>query len=219
MVRWLFPHHMRSVQESPYPYVLFLYRLFAYATIVCLVVHYFIVDSSFISFIYLTEWGMILTAIFFTLALASERFRKVDKAASLFFNIIWAFNWCITVAFWGYLFPICTCADMTQAILRHSVPIILTLVDFSLNRITFVRAQYIIAVSLLLIYGVCVLMPYTLMREPVYDGIDFNGWVTYAFSVGLPLFSVVMLEIGKVVRETIEKSSKSDKEHNLIDSS
>jgi hypothetical protein len=180
-------------------------------------VHYVIVDDRLAYFAYFTNWGIIQTTIFFTLALASRANKTVDKVACIWFHIIWVFNWCISLAFWGYLFPIGTFANLVRVTMTHSVPLMLTIIDFFLNRITFVRAQFVVGFSVLLGYLFCVLMPYTLTEEPLYKGIDFKGWLSYAIVVGLMLVSVAMFEAGKWVKETMEKSLDSEKEQHLIE--
>jgi hypothetical protein len=157
-----------------------------------------------------------LTFIYFSLALSTYFASSLDKLTCIWFLIIWVFNWDITLAYFCYLFPIDPPADLFRGISTHSVPLLLTLVDFAMNKIVFVRVQYAIPVLTIIGYGLLVLLPFTLEVEVIYKGIDFEGWISYALLIGLVFFGLAILEVGKLLKEKAFKDKNSDLELSLV---
>ena len=129
---------------------------------------------------------------------------------------MWAFNWDITLTYWAYLFPLHPPLEPFRAITNHSIPLILTLIDFSMNKIVFVRVQFAAPILTLIGYGLLVLMPFSLEVKVIYPGIDFKGWLSYVLLIGLVVFGIIVLEIGKLVKEKAFKENSSDLKNSLI---
>ena len=99
------------------------------------------------------------------------------------------------------------------------MPLIVTIVDFSLNSIPFQRNRFFIVFLCLAIYFATLFVPYTLKVQPIYTGIDFDGVVDYFVLVGVFLIAFLVLEGGKYLKELMDKSKheRSGITENLLD--
>ena len=126
---------------------------------------------------------------------------ELSKPVYVLFHIIWTFNWTISIAFWGYLFPVTSSFDdYYRASFTHSLPLMLTICDFLLNNIVINRHQYIFALGTLFVYLCGVLLPYTLSVQEVYIGISFENALSFGILVGLLIVAVLSLEAGRYAR-------------------
>ena len=170
----LFPREMNSCKSSKCGNALRIYRIIAFFITEILFINFYFSDTK-LYFAYLTHWGIILTTTYLLLVNLSYFLSFLDKPSCILYQIIWAFNWTITLAFWLYLFPREKFDNMFQIGLSHSVPLIFTLIDFSMNQISFIRIQFIFPMSSLLLYLFGDLLPITLEDGSIYAGITFHN--------------------------------------------
>ena len=196
MGSFLFPNEMNSCKSSNCHLILRIYRAIALFITAVLFSYYLSGLETYL--VYLTHVATVLTLAFFILSNLSYFFPFLDKAACILYQTAWAFNWTVSLAFWVYLFPRSTFGDVLQACLNHSVPLSLTLIDYALNQIAFVRIQFIFPMGGLICYLLLVLMPYTLEEEVIYTGITFKNALTYVIVVGLIVISYASLELARL---------------------
>ena len=132
--------------------------------------------------------------------------KECGPSSANFFLIIWAFNWSITLAYCGYLFPISGSKTIIRSSIIHSVPLILTLIEFSVYNIKVKRIDFIYPMSCLLFYQLCLLMPFTLLVRPLYSEITFNSILSFGICIGLLLVAYIMLEVLKLLKDHMLKS-------------
>ena len=89
--------------------------------------------------------------------------------------------------------------------LNHSIPLALTLVDYFLNRITFVIFQFIFPIGLIILYVLGILMPYTLENEPIYSGITFEDAFSYILCLGIIVLLGVTLYLTRLIHICMSK--------------
>ena len=206
----VFPNEMVSCQTSTYPQILGMCRIFSIPIISFFVLHWKVEEiPTYLA--YFTNWGLTLTLIYFMLASLSYFAPIFDKAACIQFQIIWVFNWCITLAFWLYLFPKHTYISLFRASTTHSIPLILTMIDYTFNQIKFIRIQFVFPIGTLILYFFCILMPYTLENEPIYSGINFHNFISFAMSIGVFITAYASLEVGKLFKDHSYSATEIDK--------
>ena len=181
-------------------------RCTSFLTSTFIFVYFAIEDNSFEYFIYFTDWGMLLTSLYFLLSLISYHF-SFNSVLTENFLVIWVFNWLITLAFWGYLYPVEGSADLLRSSITHSVPLLLTLIEYWQLRLSIARLDYFYPLGVLLSYLYFVLIPYTLLVRPIYTGIDFQNFFSLIFCTGLFWLAVAFLELVNVakVKENIQE--------------
>jgi hypothetical protein len=157
----------------------------------------------------MTHWGMMLTFTYFLLAVLNYLLYYIDSAVTHLFLVIWGFNWVITISFWCYLVPARGLINVIRGSSTHSVPLILTLIDFSLNKIKFERGKFIIVLAVLTSYFLTCLLPYTLSVKPIYYGINFENFASYAMAFANFLLVIISLELGRLLRNKIDESDRS----------
>lgn len=169
-------------------------------------VYFAIEDNNFEYFIYFTNWGMFLTLLYFLLSLISYHF-SFDSVLTENFLVIWVFNWLITLAFWGYLYPVEGSTYLLRSSITHSLPLLLTLIEYQQLKLSIARLDYIYPLGVLLSYLYFVLVPYTLVIGPIYTGIDFQNFFSVIFCTGLFWLAVAFLELINVakVKESTEE--------------
>ena len=210
---------MNKASESSHPEVLKVTRIVSFVLISFILFYYGIGDHTWSFFVYLTHWGMISTFAFFLFAILNYWVPYLDSTASTLFLIIWALNWCITISFWGYLVPVAGLRNVIRGSVTHSLPLIVTLVDFSLNLIPFYRNRFIMVLLFLVVYFGTLFVPYTLNVRPIYKGIDFDGAVDYLVLLGVFLIAFLALEGGKYLKELMVRSQdeRSGIKESLLD--
>lgn len=174
-----------------------------------------IIDKRFKYFCFFTNWGMLLTAIYFLLASLSYYFNTKSLQYKQFLAS-WAFNWSITLVYWTYLFPVEGTSTPVKSSITHSMPLILTLIEFSQYPISVNRRDFIFPIGLLLGYLGLVLLPYTLLVGPLYTGVTFHNAISYILCSGIILISYIFLELLKLSKDHMHKSYQSDLKLTLI---
>ena len=186
---------------SKYPIILKYHRLISSLFFISCMLLYLIVAGPII-LRYLTLEAFLLTTIYFTLSFICYFVPKLKVVCAVLFEVIWGINSVVTLAYWSYLSDYTYEADeVIGSIVPHSIPFLMTLIDFILNEVKFYRLHYPFMIGYLAFYSICILLPYTLGVATVYRGITFDNWVSYVFLIGFSLFGLVMLEIGKQIKE------------------
>lgn len=200
MAWFLFPNEMNSCKASSYNgLILRIFRICA-MIITGLMLFTYSLHDGMTYFVYLTSEGITLTFSFFVLSNCAYFFSVFDKPACILFQIIWALNWCITLAFWCYLYPRETFSVDFRDTICHTIPLGLTLIDFVLNQIAFIRIQFLFPMVYLVCYFFFVLMPYTLEEGAIYSGVTFENMRTYLILAGILIVVYGSLELAKLYR-------------------
>lgn len=211
MVCFTYTEDEITSSSSPFPFALRCFRGFS-AVILAVLFIYYLVDYNEYYFVYFTYWGVAMTLIFFLLSILSYFIPRLDKSIKIGFHIIWGANWVITLVFWIYIFPNETGVRtnlLVSNFLNHSLPLILTIIEYILNRIIFMRKFYIFPMGVFTIYACFVLAPYTVNQSVVYAGITFLNGITYILFVAIVLVYVIFLEIARLIKTRTCKSSIS----------
>jgi hypothetical protein len=151
---------------------------------------------------YLTLEAFLLTSIYFTLSFICYFTPKLKEVCAVLFEVMWGINSVVTLAYWSYLSDYTYQPDeVIGSIVPHAIPFFMTLIDFILNEVKFYRNHYPFMIGYLAFYSICILLPCTFGVGTVYPGITFDNWITYVFLIGFSLFGLVMLEVGKRIKE------------------
>ena len=172
-------------------------------------------DQNFRFFCYFTNWGMFFTTLYFLFAILSN-FSNTKSLQFHQFTVMWAFNWPITLAFWGYLFPVEGSSTIIRSSITHSMPLLLTIIEFSQYQIQLNRKYFLLPLGLLLGYLSLVLLPYTLLVEPLYTGITFDSPLSYILCGGIMVVAYALLELLKLLKDLMHKPSQSDLKLELL---
>ena len=199
---------MNKASESNHPALMKITRLLSFISISYILFYYGISDHRWSFFVFFTHWGMITTFSFFLFSLLNFWVPYLETATCTLFLIAWAINWCITIAFWGYLVPVAGLPSLIRGTVTHSLPLIVTIVDYSLNLIPFERKRFFIVFLCLAIYFATLFVPYTINVQPIYAGIDFIGVVDYFVLVGVFVIAFLVLEGGKYLKELMLSSQE-----------
>lgn len=171
-----------------------------------LFIYFAIQDCELEFFIYFTNWGLFMTSLYFICAVFM--FNHIGEGIlSGVFLIIWAFNWLITLAYWGYLYPLEGSSDLLRSSLTHSVPLVLTMIEYFQFQGSFDRSLYIFPISALLMYLLCVLIPYTLAFKSIYIGIDFQNRFSIIFCVCMFIATLILLELAMIQKNVKPKQA------------
>ena len=201
-------HGMADFHESNHPIALKWYRIInSFLNLGHLI--YIANISTSIFLVYLTNWGLSLTTVFFISSALSYKYNSLKLFCYILFEIIWPINFVITIFYWCYLFPIAFPNNYWAKIVSaHTVPIVGQLIDFSLNNIIIYRAHYKFPACTIVVY-LFVLVPYTLSAEAIYAGITFTNAITYLMFFVLFIVFIASFEIGRYIRVRTWSSVKS----------
>jgi hypothetical protein len=191
------------------------FRIFSFESLAFLYIFFGVYDANLKYFFYFTNTGLLLSIIYFFISLLSYKV-NVSRLQVTFYLIIWVFNWGITLAYWGYLFPVAGTKTMIRSSILHSYPIILTLVEFFCYHFTIKRTDFFIPLASLLAFLFLLLLPYSLYVRPLYQGIDFQSIISYLICFGLLVIACVMLEVAKLMKDVFQKRKESKLENELI---
>ena len=194
------PESQSIAKSSSYPTVLKYSRGISLLTLFGLFL-YGLINSPKVFFVYMTDWGVTLTLVYFLLALLQYFVSGLEKAVIAFFLVIWGINWVITLIFWLYLFPGSPSSDhLGGDIPFHSIPLIASIIEYLLNKIPFIRKYYVLSIAAFLLYASFVLIPYTLTQKIVYTGVTFTNAISYILLVVVLVIYSAALEIGRIVK-------------------
>lgn len=172
-------------------------------------------DKNFKYFCYFTNWGLFLTSLYFLFAILSY-FSNTKSLQYHQFLVMWAFNWPITLAYWGYLFPVEGTSTPLRSSITHSMPLLLTIIEFAQFQIVVRRKDFKLPLGLLLVYQLLVLVPYTLIFEPLYTGMTFKSPLSYLLCTGILVVAYAVLELLKFLKDLMNKPSHSDLKLELL---
>lgn len=152
-------------------------------------------------FLYLTYWGVSLTFIYFLLVSLSYQNKALRPLSYILYEIIWPMNIVITLAYWCYLFPLLNSSKyLGQNITAHTFPVAVTIGEYYLSKIEFYRIHYFYPILTMCLYGVALLLPFTLTEGSLYIGITFINGFTYIILGGCLVIIILSLEVGRFIR-------------------
>ena len=152
-------------------------------------------------FLFLSFWGVFLTFFYYFLSSLSYKFFVLKPYSYLLFEVIWPINFIITLIFWCYLFPMTIGSyAIIDDLSVHGVPILLTILEFSLNKVLIYRPHVLLSFVVLLCYLFFVLLPYTLFVEVLYPGITFKNLISYGLFVVLIGILFASIETARFIR-------------------
>jgi hypothetical protein len=209
MVYNYYPNRINLYEQSYDPKLFLTTKVVSAIAISCLLFPYLVYEIPTF-FVYLTNWGIILTFTYFFLSILNYVYSSLDKVVFSLYHIVWGFDWVITLAYWGYLYHASPPLDLFRGCIIHSLPIITTLIDFGISRIILVRSQYLFVLGTLGLYFFGILIPYTVIRAPVYAGINFHNSLSYIFPIGLVVVSIIMLEFARFIGIYLKSHSENN---------
>ena len=170
---------------SKWPRTLLFARIASFAVLTFEVI-YFLVTNADAFFLYLTLWGVTFTWAMFGLILLHYQVPKFSKLLSLAIPSLWIVNAFITLYYWTMLSATLSDDDvlyLIMNILDHSVPLIANSMEVFMDNTRVSKIHTLSAMAFLLVYLLCVNMPYTLAEEEIYRGITYTNAFTYIILV------------------------------------
>ncbi|CAG9321538.1 unnamed protein product [Blepharisma stoltei] len=168
--------------------------------------------STYLFFIYFTNWGLTCIAIFYIISVLSIRIKKLEPSVRILFETSWALEWCVSIVYWSAVAP-ADRLDVMSAILAHTVPLCTLLIDFCLNEIIFVRKHIIVPISISTIYLFCVNLPYTLALKHIYPLINYTDVWTYLLIPAMLLIEIISFELALQIKRKIVKNKQERKKN------
>lgn len=187
------------VKRTKLAMALRVFRGFSFAALFALFISYLIYNNKYY-FLYFTNWGVTLTMSFFAVANLNYFMKTLEVVENILFLVIWGCNWCITLTFWTYLFPLTPHEDLLSSTLNHTIPFLLTIIDYYLNNIPFIRKYYFIVIGVSMIYLFCILVPYSVDQSTIYTGITFTNFISYIFILTILIIYISSLELGRLIK-------------------
>ena len=149
---------------------------------------------------FLTYWGLVVTTAY-CLAAAIVQPEKTNriKALSILFTLIFSLNLVITIIYWVALFPteeFSSKFGQAMGMLRHIVPIVVTTVDFVINRYKIYPIHSIIIAAIVYVVYIIVNVAFTFGQDdPVYSIITYKALQGYLYLIG----ALVIIGIGILI--------------------
>ena len=139
--------------------------------------------TTHIYVLFLTHWGCILTALYFTLALATYRYPKMGPVAYVLYETSTVLEMLISLFFWITVYPF---VDLNVSFLYtvsvHAGLLLLLLLEYPFNRIRF-RIRHFWATTFVLGLYMLMYIPVALAIQPIYPMVTFRD-VGTVFSLG-----------------------------------
>jgi hypothetical protein len=177
--------------------------------IIILAFAYSVFDTNEDYLVFLTNWGIILTLVYFTIATFNIFLSAFIKTGYILCEIVWGLNWCISILFWTYIFPQESNPDVLRDFSAHSLPLLATVFDFGFNNVYIVRRHYVFLVLVVVFYSI-VNISYTLARTVIYPGMTYDNAITYIIFILAFLIIGVFLELGKSLKKKQKNKIPSD---------
>ncbi|OMJ71803.1 hypothetical protein SteCoe_29895 [Stentor coeruleus] len=157
-----------------------------------------------IAFLYLTIWGVIITTIYFILAVCLSRNQKLRLATEALFTGLWTINWTITIIYWCYIFPLIT-DNVYVTFLFHGLPLIFTIGEFCLNDFQILRKYYLIPAIIELLYFILNIITTEVTKSTIYPGINYVNAITYIILIVVLIIFASSLEIGRLLKIKVNR--------------
>ena len=144
----------------------------------------------------LSYWGVICTMAY-TISSAIIQPEKTGriKYLSIFFAFIFSINLVISLTYWALLYPYINFPSLFDNILgaiNHSQPLIITVIDFIINRYrVHLYLNIIFSFTAILLYGIINIIFTFAEDEPVYVLLDWVSWQSYVFILGILIIMMI----------------------------
>ena len=157
---------------------------------------------------FLTNWGKWLT--FFTFCLAQFVYPregeisqtrvyspfKLWKWFSIMFAVTLTLEFLITLYYWAVLFPNLDREVNSSAILDHSIPFIVLVVDYAFVNQIPIKGRYVVGMFIVGGLYLVLMVGATLSRgKPLYPGMDFQSPIGVILPLGLLLITLLFFWI------------------------
>jgi hypothetical protein len=155
--------------------------------------------ESVMSIIFLTNWGIFSTLLYFLSQCLAPKFPDIKKKVPGILAVSWSLDWGINIVYWGYVHYLVD-IGLFNAIVLHCTPIVLIVIDYIFSDLIIDKKHYKYTLIVLAAYFV-VNFSYTFTQnQVVYPGITYKNFISY-LTIGFGLFvSLASLEIGRVVK-------------------
>ena len=130
-------------------------------------------------FFYMTDWGLVLTVVVFSLILLRSLYRGFGTAARLMLPAVWMMNASITVSFWVLTYPLGD-FEFLPCLLAHGPHLVSTSLELLwLDRVKIGWRDIVISLVIQFVYTLGVDLPLTLIYGQLYPEDDFGGILAY----------------------------------------
>lgn len=157
-----------------------------------------------IAFLYLTIWGVIITTIYFILAICLTRNQKLRLATEALFTGLWAINWTITIIYWCYIFPLVP-DNFFITFLFHGLPLIFTIGEFCLNDFQILRKYYFVPALIESLYFILNITTTEATGSAIYPGINYVNAITYIILIAVLIIFALSLECGRLIKIRVNR--------------
>ena len=161
--------------------------------------------------IYLTNWGIIFTFTYFTIASLSYNNPNLAKPTKRLFEISWGLNWTITLIYWIFVFPNRDPANNFQIfimVLLHTTPVLLSIIDYFMNSYLFKRKSFLIPLGVLSIYVIFNIIYVNITGAAVYPKVNYQNYFSFIVIFFSYLIMTSALELGNLFKSKLLSNNK-----------
>ena len=161
-----------------------------------------------IFFKFISYWTVFLTFFYFLFISLSYQTKVLRKFCYLLFEGIFPIAWVVTILWFG---TFANERNYALMVVVHIFPTLTLVVELILSRIVFYRKHYWMPFGLILLYLLCVLIPFTIEQGAVYPGVNLVNWFTYVVFISLVLIILLSFEVARLIRTKTCKSEPLNK--------
>ncbi|CAG9318538.1 unnamed protein product [Blepharisma stoltei] len=170
--------------HSRYPLAMAFFRVLAFLYIFVFLIIGFTTNPA-IYFLFLTDWGVLLTTTYFLISLLSYKYFSIHSWAHLYLELVFPIESTIFIVYWTYVYPLREIkVPLIYNLTVHAACPIFMLIEVYLNKVYFIRKHWIFAIVFVSAYSLLINMPWTLTHErPLYPLITYKNIWTYLVMV------------------------------------
>ena len=124
-------------------------------------------------FLIYTILAVFFTGVAFKMIMLSRKCIRMIQVATFLSCTMVITNSAMFFMFWILIFPIVD-VPFIDGIVYHSIPMVLTLIECSLNQEKVKKVHLETAMTVFLVYILVFNIPYTIMVKPVYPGLNYR---------------------------------------------
>lgn len=199
----MFPASMSSVKASKHERILQIYRIVALVISLGSVVYMMgDNDDGVVGFItILFNWKVVAGVVYYLLATLAYFVDSLDKAACLAYLVAWTLIWPLTIFDWVVVDQANSLSvvdifnvEGLDLYCGYVFPVLLILIDYVLNRISFVREQYTVPVVIAIILTFVLSLPLEDTLETIMSEL------LLPLRIIIIVVGIIFLEIGRVIK-------------------
>lgn len=130
--------------------------------------------TTHVYIVFLTHWGCILTALYFTLVLAAYSYPRAGPVACVLYETSTVMEMLISLLFWLTVYPFVDLhINFLYTLSAHAGLLLLLLLDYPFNRIRFRLRHFWVSILVLTLYLI-MYVPVAFLIRPIYPFVTFK---------------------------------------------